>query len=81
MPLTLPPVGSGPKLLGPKKVDPGLELKPIPSLSFTPPIVTTGDAAEKIIKDTIILEGPLVGTYDDDRKLLDWLVREYKKPL
>ena len=83
--LKVPPLSAGLKPPGhPSVLNQQLQLKPIPGLSTQPPLSallpTEDQAADKVILDSIITGGAL-GNYTDDKKLMDWLVAEYKKPI
>lgn len=64
-----------------------LQLTPIPGLGPTPAqepseaVLTQDQAAARIVEGCIKDYGQLLGNYDDDKKLVDWLVKEYGKPL
>ena len=64
-----------------------LQLTPIPGLDPSPAaqlsdaLLTEDQAAARIVEGSIKDYGQLLGNYGDDKKLVDWLVKEYKKPL
>jgi hypothetical protein len=61
-----------------------LELKPMPELGppiGAPVLITEDVAADKVIDDSIKAAGTITGNFADDRKLMDWLVAEYKKDI
>ena len=80
-PLALQPLALAPSKPKSSFLDKTLELKPIAGLGTGPVIQTEDDAANKVIEDSIKAYGVLTGSFADDKKLMDWLVAEYKKPL
>lgn len=64
-----------------------LELTPVSGLGPTPAqelseaVLTEDQAAARIVEGSIRDYGQLLDDYADDKKLVDWLVKEYKKPL
>jgi Domain of unknown function (DUF4157) len=63
-----------------------LHLKPMPGASLSPhsnlgTLVSVDSAAKQVIENSIKAYGALTGNLSDDKKLMDWLVAEYKKPI
>ncbi len=64
-----------------------LELTPVSGLGPTPAqelseaVLTEDQAAARIVEGSIRDYDQLLGDYADDKKLVDWLVKQYKKPL
>jgi hypothetical protein len=83
--LHMPPVSSEMEMPG--IFHQKLELKPIPGIISDPQLMmnainlTERDAMDKVIDDSLKSFGALTGSLADDRKLTDWLVAEYKKPI
>ncbi len=78
--LKVPPLSVGFKPERPSLLPGKLELQPMPELK-APLIQTEDEAVDQVIEATIKQFGNLTGNEADDRKLLDWLVAEYKKNL
>jgi hypothetical protein len=76
-----PPLSVGFKPQRANVLEKQLELKPIPGLSVGPELWIVDSAAGKVIEDSMLAMGSLVGSHDDDKKLVDWLAAEYKKDL
>lgn len=78
--LKMPPLSMGFKPERPSLLPRKLELQPMPELKVSV-IQTEDEAVNQVIDATIKQFGNLTGNEADDRKLLDWLVAEYKKDL
>jgi hypothetical protein len=81
--LHLPQIGEATKPNFPSIMDEKLELKPMPMLGPNPSIgttlVTPEDAAtQRVIEDSIKSVGLALGSYDEDKKVMDWLVAHSK---
>jgi hypothetical protein len=78
--LKTPPLSLGFKPERPSFLPGQLQLQPTPGINV-PLIQTEDEAAQQVIDASIKGYGALTGNDGDDKKLMDWLVAEYKKQL
>jgi hypothetical protein len=85
--LKMPPLNAGLQPHHAPVMTQHLELTPVSGLASPAPpplseaLLTEDQAAARIVEGSIKDYGQLLGDYAEDKKLFDWLVREYRRPL